>query len=165
MTHAVPPDNTNRFPLLLACRPSPANITPALTSSSLNLPMSASSFSLGITPASEFFVALTITMTRIVVLLLFREDGSVDDDRQRLLLEWRRTSLRKIDTRGDVFCASGVGRAAFRADRGPSTTNPVVILDGYGPWGRIERARSGASPPPGRVTASPCSPNDDRGEQ
>jgi hypothetical protein len=34
------------------------------------LPMSASSFSLGITPASEFFVALTITITRIVVLLL-----------------------------------------------------------------------------------------------
>src|SRR5215468_8370863 len=42
---------------------------PALTSSSLKLPMSASSFSEGITPFSEFFVALTMTMTRIVLLL------------------------------------------------------------------------------------------------
>src|SRR6185436_9583582 len=42
---------------------------PALTSSSLYLPMSARSFSLGMTPASEFFVPFTITMTLIVVLL------------------------------------------------------------------------------------------------
>ena len=62
-------------------------MTPAFTSSSLNLPISASSFSLGITPASEFFVALTITMTRIVVLLLGLEDAPVEDDRQRSLSE------------------------------------------------------------------------------
>src|SRR5437588_121559 len=38
---------------------------PAFTSSSLNLPMSASSFSSGILPASESLVAFTITMNRI----------------------------------------------------------------------------------------------------
>src|SRR6478672_6408825 len=41
-------------------------MTPAFTSSSLNRPMSASSFSLGIMPASLFRVAFTITMNRIV---------------------------------------------------------------------------------------------------
>ena len=56
------------MPLELGWRPSPASMTPALTSSSLNFPMSVRSFSLGITPASEFLVAFTITMTRIVVL-------------------------------------------------------------------------------------------------
>jgi hypothetical protein len=40
-------------------------MTPAFTSSSLNFPISARSFSLGITLASEFFVAFTITITRI----------------------------------------------------------------------------------------------------
>src|SRR5262245_30864231 len=69
MTDFVPPASRTRLPRLLGWRPSPANMIPALTSCSLNLPMSASIFSLGITPASEFFVALTITMTRIVVLL------------------------------------------------------------------------------------------------
>ena len=44
-------------------------MTPAFTISSLNLPMAASTSSDGITPASESFVALTITMNRIVVLL------------------------------------------------------------------------------------------------
>src|SRR4051794_2636827 len=43
--------------------------------------MSASSFSLGNTPASEFFVALIITMTRIVVLLPVVQDAPVADDR------------------------------------------------------------------------------------
>src|SRR5262245_23896741 len=47
---------------------------PAATSSSLNRPISASSRSLGITPASEFFVAFTMTMTRIVLLLPLQRD-------------------------------------------------------------------------------------------
>src|SRR5262245_2542004 len=42
---------------------------PAFISWSLNWPISVSSFSPGSAPASELFVALTITMTRIVVLL------------------------------------------------------------------------------------------------
>ena len=52
---------------------------PALTSSSLNLPISASSFSLGIMPASLFFEALTITMTLIVV--SFRYAAAVTPER------------------------------------------------------------------------------------
>ena len=41
---------------------------PALTSSSLNLPIAVSSSVLGITPASESLLAFTITMNRIVTL-------------------------------------------------------------------------------------------------
>src|SRR5215471_17786052 len=68
------PEKRTRLPLLLGWRPSAANIMPAFTSASLNLPISAKSFSLGITPASEFLVALTITMTRIALLLSIRRD-------------------------------------------------------------------------------------------
>jgi hypothetical protein len=55
------------LPFTLGCRPSPPSITPAFTSSSLYLPIATNSSSLGITPASLFLVALTITMTFIVV--------------------------------------------------------------------------------------------------
>src|SRR5689334_18192758 len=48
---------------------------PALTSSSLNLPMSANCFSLGMIPASEFFDAFTITMTRIAVSFRWSRPG------------------------------------------------------------------------------------------
>ena len=52
-------------------------MTPALTSSSLYLPISLSSFSLGRIPASLFLLAFTITMTRIVVLpVVIVSDGS-----------------------------------------------------------------------------------------
>src|SRR5688500_4704356 len=44
-------------------------MTPALTSSSLKLPMAASISLLGSAPASLFFVALMMTMTRIANLL------------------------------------------------------------------------------------------------
>src|SRR5580765_4097469 len=71
MTVRWAPENLTRAPLDDACRPSPASITPAFASSSLNLPMSARSFGLGITPASDSFVALTITINRIGFLLLY----------------------------------------------------------------------------------------------
>src|SRR6185312_7341748 len=58
-------ENFTRAPLELGCNPSPACMTPAFTSSSLKRPMSARSFSSGITPASESFVAFTITMNRM----------------------------------------------------------------------------------------------------
>src|SRR5262249_39825499 len=71
MTLDLPsPSNFTRTPFELGCKPSPASITPAFASSSLNLPMSASSFSLGMMPASEFLSAFTITMNRISSLLL-----------------------------------------------------------------------------------------------
>src|SRR5258706_583746 len=63
------PENLTRLPLELGCNPSPASITPAFTSSSLNLPMAAKVslvFLVGKTPASESLSALTITITRIV---------------------------------------------------------------------------------------------------
>ena len=60
------PENRTRAPFELGWSPSPASITPAFTSSSLNLPISARSFSSGSTPASESLVALTMIMNRIV---------------------------------------------------------------------------------------------------
>ena len=74
------PEKRTRLPFALECRPSPASITPALTSSSLYLPISASSFSLGITPASDSFVAFTITMKRIVCLLFSSGSSSGPPD-------------------------------------------------------------------------------------
>ena len=71
MTVLLPPPNCTRTPRELACRPSPASITPAFTSSSLNLPISVSSSAEGMTPASDSLVALTITMTRMRYLLWF----------------------------------------------------------------------------------------------
>src|SRR6266571_3693613 len=60
------PENRTRAPFELGCSPSPASITPAFTSSSLNFPIAARSFSSGITPASESLLALTMIMNRIV---------------------------------------------------------------------------------------------------
>src|SRR5947199_274143 len=61
------PENLTRAPLELACSPSPASITPAFSSWMLNFPISVRIFSSGRTPASESLLALTSTMTLIVV--------------------------------------------------------------------------------------------------
>src|SRR5262245_16665220 len=53
ITVRLAPEKRTRLPFELGWSPSPASITPALTSSSLNLPISARSCSLGMTPASE----------------------------------------------------------------------------------------------------------------
>src|SRR5258706_9968143 len=66
MTVRLAPENRTRAPFELGCSPSPASITPAFTSSSLNFPIAARSFSSGITPASESLLALTMIMNRIV---------------------------------------------------------------------------------------------------
>src|SRR5438132_13508926 len=58
-----------RAPLDDACSPSPASITPAFTSSSLNLPISARSACVGRTPASESLLAFTSTTNRIALSL------------------------------------------------------------------------------------------------
>src|SRR5262245_24551072 len=65
------PENLTRAPLELGWSPSPASITPAFTSSSLNLPISVRSCWFGMTPASESYVALTKIMNRIVIPALF----------------------------------------------------------------------------------------------
>src|SRR3954467_9029306 len=59
-----------RAPFEVGCRPSPASRTPALTNSSLNLPIAVSNSVLGITPASLSLLAFTITINRIVTLRL-----------------------------------------------------------------------------------------------
>src|SRR3977135_2523202 len=64
------PEYLMRAPFELGCRPSPASMTPAFTISSLNLPMAVSNSVLGMTPASLFLSAFTITMNRIVTLHL-----------------------------------------------------------------------------------------------
>src|SRR3989441_4300817 len=61
------PENLTRTPFELGWSPSPASITPAFTSSSLNFPMSVRIFLSGRMPASECLLALTSTITRIVV--------------------------------------------------------------------------------------------------
>jgi hypothetical protein len=62
------PEYLIRAPFDVGCRPSPASMTPAFTISSLNLPIAVSISVLGITPASLFSSAFTITMNRIVTL-------------------------------------------------------------------------------------------------
>src|SRR5256714_15432657 len=62
-----PGPNFTRTPLDDGCSPSPASITPAFTSSSLNLVMSVRLFSSGRTPDSESLFAFTTTMNRISV--------------------------------------------------------------------------------------------------
>src|SRR3982074_2079211 len=62
------PEYFIRAPFDVGCRPSPASMTPALTISSLNLPIAVSNSVPGITPASVSLFAFTITMNRIVAL-------------------------------------------------------------------------------------------------
>ena len=69
MTVRRGPEKRTRLPSELALRPSPASITPAFTSCSLNAIISEISFSSGGTPASDSFVALTSTMTFMFRLL------------------------------------------------------------------------------------------------
>src|SRR5262245_15977295 len=57
--------NCTRLPLEEGCRPSPASMMPALTSSSLKLPIAAKSSVEGMTPASVSLVAFTNTNTFI----------------------------------------------------------------------------------------------------
>jgi hypothetical protein len=66
MTDTWLPENLMRLPALLGLRPSASCMMPAFNSRSLNLPMSASIFSmssLGAMPCSLLLVALTNTST------------------------------------------------------------------------------------------------------
>src|ERR1700712_1396221 len=76
LTLGVLPAYLMRAPFEVGCRPSPASMTPALTISSLNLPIAVSSSVLGITPASLSLLAFTITMNRIVTLRFEFRSGS-----------------------------------------------------------------------------------------
>src|SRR5271157_2896025 len=62
------PEKATRAPSRLSLSPPASTNSPASISAWLNAPMSAKSSAGGMPPTSESFVALTITMTRIVVL-------------------------------------------------------------------------------------------------
>ena len=66
ITVRVSPEKCTRLPFELGCSPSPASMIPALTSCSLKAPISVSSASLGMMPASLSAVALTMTSTRML---------------------------------------------------------------------------------------------------
>src|SRR5690348_11133290 len=66
MTAGFAPENLRRVARMLGCNPSQLSMIPALTISSLNLPIAASSSVVGMTPASASLFALTITIKRIV---------------------------------------------------------------------------------------------------
>ena len=63
MTVRDVPEKLTRAPLELGVNPAASSRMPALTSCSLYLPMAVSNSVLGISPASESFEALTMTMT------------------------------------------------------------------------------------------------------
>src|SRR5438132_4284500 len=93
ITVRLPPENLTRAPLVLGWSPSPASITPAFTSSSLNLPISVSSCSLGITPASESLVALIKIMNRIFVSPIVRRRRASRRGRRKVLQLEKRADL------------------------------------------------------------------------
>src|SRR5262249_34885623 len=147
--------------------PSPASITPAFTSASLNLPISVSSVSLGMIPASEFFVAFTITITRIGLLLSVAtlvgtdprlHEATNQHGRNRHLEGFSRkrekgshfTSLRRgHEMTVDIaarFLTLGAERAGGRDDRrfgrGHSLPRLIVLHDEREHLGRLEAVGS-----------------------
>src|SRR5437870_2114812 len=104
ITVAFPPEKRTRAPFELACRPSAASITPALTNSSLYFPISSSSAWVGMMPASDSLFAFITIMTRIPSSSLLPSpagDGADDQERLRAgrhrLRQWRiRWLIREI---------------------------------------------------------------------
>src|SRR6266853_1885598 len=98
------PEYFTRQPLELAWSPEASSSTPAFCSSSWYFCISAMSFSGGITPASEFFVALTIIMNRM---LFSNQLGAGPPDgsgrKESLALTLRRTRLREIDSLNELL--------------------------------------------------------------
>src|SRR5439155_7874739 len=108
VTMRFAPENLTRAPFELGWSPSPASSTPAFASSSLNFPISVSSFVSGRTPASEFLSALTSTMNRIVVSpsgfgLRGGLSRTVSIGVEPSLCKERRTRVRPIDTPSGGF--------------------------------------------------------------
>src|SRR5262249_15472762 len=70
------PEKRTRTPVELGFRPSPTSMIPALTSSSLNFPISVIFWRIGITPDSDSLQALTSTMTLMFCPFTCAHDGS-----------------------------------------------------------------------------------------
>src|SRR4029077_20384661 len=110
-----------------------ASITPAFTSSSLNFPIAASSFSSGITPASESLLALTMIMNRIVFSVGLGAGPPDGSGRIRsLALSARRTRPGEIDSLNELLLV--VDRLA---GGGPET---AIDRGGYRRFPDAERA-------------------------
>src|SRR5712692_2136013 len=98
------PEYLTRQPLELAWSPEASSSTPALCSSSWYFAISPMSFSEGITPASESWVALTIIMNRMVFSIWLGAGPPGGFGRiQSLVLTVRRTELGEIDTPSHLF--------------------------------------------------------------
>src|SRR6267143_1627591 len=98
------PEYLTRQPLELAFNPEASSSTPAFCSSSWYFCISDMSFSEGITPASESFVALTIIMNRMLFSSVW-EPGlrTVPAGCKASLLTVRRTRLCEIDSLNELL--------------------------------------------------------------
>src|SRR5690242_656432 len=76
MTVRLPPENLMRVPFELGWRPARSSNTPAFANSSLNFAIAPRIFSSGMTPASDFSLALIRIMNRICRPPLTRRTGS-----------------------------------------------------------------------------------------
>ena len=135
MTVRLSPENRMRAPFELACSPSPASITPALTISSLNLPIAVSISSDGIAPASDSAVALTITMNRIVVSPSCSNRGLPDFKTSRDPGSTLTSNEPRPDrqTRRNTFrLAARCGRCAARREERPLTAVISVVASSVG---------------------------------
>ena len=138
ITVGFPPENLTRAPFELGWSPSPASMMPAFTSSSLKLPISVRSFSLGMTPASVFLSALMMIMNRIVVSPLVSSFGSRASGAFRPAVNPRSTKTsnegRRNRQAGETFFAE-------------SSQSPGWDLATPPRWRRIRASRL-QSPPP-----------------
>src|SRR5690349_9031518 len=133
VTVGVPPENFTRLPLDVGCRPSPASMTPAFTSSSLNLPMSVRSFVSGSTPASDSLLAGTSTITRIVyVLLLTRRTRHGQIDTRHVSLKELMTMRSAVYIVCSVFVTIGlfVARPVYAQTPPPPAVPPAQVTGG-----------------------------------
>src|SRR5258708_1042368 len=78
------PENRTRAPRELGVSPPPTTMIPALINSSLNLPMAENISGGGISPASDAFDALTITMTFMTELLNLVDGNAMEVGHFRL---------------------------------------------------------------------------------
>src|ERR1700687_3612503 len=112
-------------------QPSPASMTPAFTISSLNLPIAVSISVLGITPASLFLSAFTITMNRIVTLRFSIQEAGGEPapiSKTNRVLRHRHVLRNYFGANCWWNCSSGTkrksSRARLRRPCGRSTCGP-----------------------------------------
>src|SRR5215208_6103757 len=140
MTVRLGPSKATRLPLADGCKPSPASMMPALTSSSLYLPIASSNSVEGIRPASLSAVAFTITITRIGCSPLIHRGHTAS-------LLRRRTSFGKIDIPPKRFAlllyGPRVDDACDLLDVRPFVPGQPPCVEQHGPLERLAGPRHG----------------------